>query len=194
MARARQFLLLHLAAGPLAHGWQVAVPSYTLAPDVRIQDITKEIAAAVTTIAEDNDGPIRLVGHSAGGHLVARMLCSDNLLSDDVFARIENTVAVSGVFELEPLTKTAMNDDLQLTETEVELESPARLTPRKGARITCLVGGSELPEFLRQNELLEDWKYEGATVRMVSDQGKNHFTVIEPMAHPASMITLLLLS
>lgn len=184
----------HLAAGPLAHGWQVAIPSYTLAPDARIADITKEIAEAISTIADDNEGPIRLIGHSAGGHLVARMHCRDMLLSDEVYDRIENTVAVSGVFDLDPLIQTQMNEDLQLTSEEVALESPSGLKPRKGARITCLVGGSELPEFLRQNELLMDWKFEGAVVRVVSDQGKNHFTVIEPLARPASLITLALLA
>ncbi|MEL6794674.1 MAG: alpha/beta hydrolase, partial [Pseudomonadota bacterium] len=31
----------HLAAGPLARGWAVALPSYTLAPAARISEITR---------------------------------------------------------------------------------------------------------------------------------------------------------
>ena len=70
----------HLAAGPLAHGWAVAVPSYTLAPQAGSAAITAEIGAArrpppLRWLA----GPIRLVGHSAGGHLVARMACADRV-------------------------------------------------------------------------------------------------------------------
>ena len=63
----------HLAAGPLARGWAVAMPSYDLCPEVRIADITRQIARAICVMAARTDGPLALVGHSAGGHLVARM-------------------------------------------------------------------------------------------------------------------------
>jgi len=63
----------HLAAGPLARGWAVMMPSYDLCPEVRIADITRQTAQAVCVLAARNEGPIALVGHSAGGHLVARM-------------------------------------------------------------------------------------------------------------------------
>ncbi|MGI9350963.1 MAG: alpha/beta hydrolase [Rhizobiaceae bacterium] len=184
----------HFAVGPLSHGWKVAIPSYTLAPKARISEITREIAEAISKLAEVNDGPIRLVGHSAGGHLAARMLCDDGLLPDEVYSRLENTLAVSGLFDLVHLQETMMNDDLRLDEEEIRNESPINLAPRKNARITCLVGGDELPEFLRQNELLEGWKKSGAKVKIITDQGKNHFSVIEPLATPGSLLTTALLS
>ncbi len=184
----------HLASGPLAHGWQMAVPSYTLAPDARIGEITREMASAITVIAHEHDGPIRLIGHSAGGHLVSRMHCDDNLLAGEVYDRIVNTVAVSGVFDLDPLMKTKMNEDLRLDEQEVRTESPIHYKPRENTRITCLVGGSELPEFLRHNDMLTAWKSSGARVKTVIDQGRNHFTVIEPLARPSSMLTSVLLA
>ena len=62
----------HLAAGPLAHGWTVAMPSYDLCPDVRITDISRQTMAAIATAPARVPGPVRLVGHSAGCHLVAR--------------------------------------------------------------------------------------------------------------------------
>jgi acetyl esterase/lipase len=49
-----------LAAGPLARGWAVAMPSYTLAPDARIATITAEIGQAITAAADLAQGPIRL--------------------------------------------------------------------------------------------------------------------------------------
>ena len=60
----------HLAAGPLARGWAVAMPGYVLAPEARIAAITAMIADAVAAAAAEVDGPMRLAGHSAGGHLV----------------------------------------------------------------------------------------------------------------------------
>lgn len=189
-----QSFFSHLSVGPLAHGWMVAVPSYTLAPQAKISEITTEIAQAISHLASKYKGPIRLIGHSAGGHLVSRMLCDDNLLEDAVYSRIENTVAVSGLFDLRLLSETTINDDLRLDTAEIAKESTVNYKPRKGVRLACLVGGSELPEFQRQNELLENWNSEDANVRFITDQGKNHFTVIEPLADPKSLLTTVLLS
>ncbi|MGB4828163.1 MAG: alpha/beta hydrolase, partial [Paracoccaceae bacterium] len=65
----------HLAAGPLAWGWAVAMPSYTLAPAARISAMTAEITAACRAVAAEVPGPMVVTGHSAGGHLAARMGC-----------------------------------------------------------------------------------------------------------------------
>ena len=73
-------------------------------------------------------------------------------------------------------------------------ESPARLSPRGAVRLTCWVGGAELPEFLRQNELLVDWRAHGARVKTITDQKQNHFSVIEPLAEPSSLLTMALLA
>ena len=172
----------HLANGCLKHGWAFAIPSYTLAPEARIAEITREIVSAVNQISSLNELPVRLVGHSAGGHLVARMLCSDVGLDGQITERIENTVAISGLFDLTNLYKTEMNDDLRIDEQEVETESPARLKPRSGAKIHCVVGGDELDEFKRQNELLERWSLSGVAVTTATAKGHNHFSVIEPLA------------
>ena len=59
----------HLAQGPLARGYAVAMPSYRLCPSVRIADITGDVARAIQAAAEEIAGPISLTGHSAGGHL-----------------------------------------------------------------------------------------------------------------------------
>jgi acetyl esterase/lipase len=69
----------HFSAGPLARGWAVAIPSYDLCPNVRISDISQQISVATQKAAALIDGPIILIGHSAGGHLVARMTAPDML-------------------------------------------------------------------------------------------------------------------
>lgn len=171
----------HLAKGALAQGFAVGVPSYTLAPQARIIRIVEEIASAIEVLGTRVPGEIRLIGHSAGGHLVARMLCNDSALSARCQNRIIHTVAVSGVFDLEHLPKTAMNDDLRLDDEEIQSQSPARLRPRTGVSITCLVGADELPEFQRQNGLLNTWRDAGAQVDTIVSEGKNHFSVVEPL-------------
>lgn len=184
----------HLAKGPMDHGWAVAIPSYTLAPQATIGEISREIAAAIERAASHVKGPIRLIGHSAGGHLVARMQCADELLSEATFNRIKNTVAVSGLFDLDNIRHAAMNEDLKLDANQATAESPARIGPRSNARLTCFVGADEKPEFLRQNQLLKDWGTKGAHVEIISDEGKNHFTVIEPLEEADALLTRTLLA
>lgn len=94
----------HLAQGALDAGWSVAMPGYDLCPEVRISDITQQIAKAVTSIAARTTGPIALTGHSAGGHLVSRML-DPAVLPDDVRGRIVRVAPISPVTHLTPCWK-----------------------------------------------------------------------------------------
>ncbi|WP_439136369.1 alpha/beta hydrolase [Roseicyclus sp.] len=182
-----------LAAGPLARGQSVAMVSYTLAPEARIAAITAEVAQAVTLAAATVPGPIRLTGHSAGGHLVTRMGCR-GVLPAAVAARIDHIVSVSGVHDLRPLLRTQMNATLRLDSAEVLAESPALQSPLDGLRLTCAVGGIERPEFLRQNDLLANiWRGLGADSRVMHLAGKHHFDVIDALADPAGVLTRALL-
>lgn len=173
----------HLAAGALARGWAVAMPGYTLCPQIGISGITRQIGAAVAAAARELGGPIRLAGHSAGGHLVTRMLCEAAPLPEAVAARIASVMSISGVHDLRPLMNTALNDDLRLDRTEAVAESPALLYPRPGAPVTCWVGAAERPEFRRQNALLANiWAGCGVQTRAVEEPGRHHFDIIDGLA------------
>jgi len=183
----------HLAAGPLAAGQAVAMVSYSLAPEARIADITGEVAAAICAIAGQVAGPIRLAGHSAGGHLVARMIC-DKVMPVAVAERIAHVLSISGLHDLRPLLRTRMNETLRLTEAEAEAESPALLHPREGARLTCVVGAEERPEFLRQTALLPNiWHGLGADTAEVVLAGENHFSIVAGLEAVDGPLTRLLL-
>ena len=171
----------HFASGCLSHGWAVAIASYPLAPDVRLTKITDSIRQCVEHIATITDGAIVLAGHSAGGHLVSRMICS-GVLSQAVLARINRVVAVSGVYHLNPLLNTAMRDKLQLTESEVMTESPVHLESVTTVPVTFMVGDHERPEFLRQTRMVaECWSAKGVPVRTIYEPGLDHFNVINSL-------------
>ncbi len=179
----------HLAAGALAHGFTVAVPGYPLCPERRIAQITAAIGQAIGLAADRAEGPIVLAGHSAGGHLVSRMLCQGGPLAGAVTARIREGVSISGVHDLRPLLTTAMNQTLRLDPAEAAAESPALLAPLAGTRLTCLAGGDELPEFRRQNALLANiWRGLGAETRALETPGRNHFDVVEDLADAKSTL------
>ncbi len=185
----------HLAAGPLAHGWAVGLPSYTLCPDASISQITRQIGAAIGCAADIVSGPICLAGHSAGGHLVSRMNCTDGPLGDAVRDRLRHTISISGLHDLRPLMKTGMNEIFGLDLAEARTESAALCEPLDHARLTCWVGANERPEFLRQNELLvQMWTGLAAGISSVIEPDKHHFDVIESLAEPKGALTTALLS
>ncbi|MEO0911565.1 MAG: alpha/beta hydrolase [Pseudomonadota bacterium] len=185
----------HFAEGPLAQGWAVATPSYTLAPHARIAEITREVAAAITLAAGRVAGPIRLVGHSAGGHLVCRMVCADTPLAADVSARIARTTSISGVHDLRPLLATDMNADFRLDEAAAIAESPALCRPRDGARVLVWVGAEERPEFVRQTTLLANiWTGLGAEMAQTKEPGRHHFDVIDGLRDTGSPLIAAVLA
>lgn len=184
----------HLAAGPLAHGYAVAMPSYTLCPDIRLSGIVDEIACAIAFAASKVDGPLMLTGHSAGGHLAARMACMDAPLPKPVQARIRHVVSISGLHDLRPLIHIPYNDTIRLDEEEAQAQSPALLQPCKNIRLTCWAGAAERAEFLRQNELLANiWIGLGARTLAVTEPDRHHFNIIDGLAEPDHPLTLTLL-
>ena len=175
------------AEGARALGWAVALPSYTLTPQARISRITQEIARAVDCAAARVAGPIRLAGHSAGGHLVSRLLCRDITL--ECASRIDHVLSISGLHDLRPLLRTQMNQTLQLDLAEARAESPALLEPRDGARVTAWVGGGERPEFIRQAQLIAGaWGGFDVSASAHVDGLHHHFSVIEGLKDPATEI------
>jgi hypothetical protein len=185
----------HLAAGANARGFAVAMPAYTLCPDVRIADIAVEIAAAIEAAGAMVAGPIHLTGHSAGGQLVARMICAASPLAAGMQARIGNTVPISGVHDLRPLMRTRMNETLRIDADEAQRESPALLEPLPGAKVFCWVGGNERAEFVRLNALLANvWTGLGARTGSHAEPDKHHFDVVDGLADPMHPLTATLLS
>jgi acetyl esterase/lipase len=174
----------HLAAGPLAHGFAVALPGYTLAPDARLSEMTKEIAQAAWFVATRVPGRMVITGHSAGGHLAARMA------SADIVVPVDRVVPISPLTELGPLMATSMNATLAIDEDEAARESPARLAKRPEVDVRLWVGADERPAFLWQTRVLsEEWH-----CPWTAEPGRHHLDVIEGLENPASPLTQALLA
>jgi len=173
----------HLAAGALARGWACAMPGYTLAPEARIAAMTQEVARAVQAAAALVAGPVVVTGHSAGGHLSARMGCADVALAcDDRLARV---VPISPLADLRPLMRTGMNEKLCLDAAEALAESPVSHALKPGVGAHVRVGAQERPAFLWQARLLSEvWD-----CPWHADAGRHHFDVIDPLADPDSPLT-----
>ncbi len=175
----------HLAAGVLARGWACAMPSYTLAPEGRITQMTAEMVAAIAAIRREVPGPMVVAGHSAGGHLSARMGCADLAVPGVV-----RVVPISPLSELAPIAQTRMQAVLRLDADEISTGSPARQALRPGVQAHIWVGGQERPSFLWQARLLsEAWACDWTVA-----PGKHHFDVCDAMQDPHSALVKILVA
>lgn len=166
----------HLAAGATARGWACALPGYKLAPAARIREMGAEIAAAVAEAGRLVAGPVVVTGHSAGGHLAARMGCAD------VAVEVARVVPIAPLSELSPLMQTGMQDSLRLDDKECATESPARLKLRAGVGAHVWVGAQERPAFLWHARLLsERWD-----CPWTPETGRHHFDIIDGLTDPLS--------
>jgi arylformamidase len=120
--RAKEFFTL-VAEGPMAHGINVALTGYTLAPDATLDEIVAEIHAAIDYLARElpalgGDGKAIVVsGWSAGGHLTAMALSHP-------FVRAG--LGISGIYELEPIRHSYLNEKLGLDEAASHRNSPVK--------------------------------------------------------------------
>src|SRR5208282_220901 len=147
-------------APPLvARGIGVAVINYDLCPQVRIAHIVEQCREAVTWLRREGSRfgvpaqRLIVAGHSAGGHLAAMLLATDwraRGLPDAVAA----AVAISGVFDLEPLLQVSFNADLQLDAAQARSVSPIHLRPHAAVPLVIAAGADETREFIRQSWLL----------------------------------------
>jgi len=179
----------HMARGPNGHGIDVAVATYDLCPAVGVADIVEQMRTCCAWLWHRLGKPMTVYGHSAGGHLSAAMLAThwsaiDGNLPADLVA---NAYAISGVFDLEPLVATSINDALGLTPETARLASPIHWPPRAGARLVAAVGADESRSFLQQSaDICARWGRQGVDAAYVEVPGTNHFTVIDDLADPAS--------
>lgn len=185
----------HLAQGCTLREWAVAIPSYVLAPEASIQEISEMVGQAVEICGHSILGPIVLVGHSAGGQIVLRLCCQDTSLSTSTLGRIRRFISISPISDLRNLRYTEMNGDLKLDTALVRSESPILHQPLPHASVQCWVGANERPEFLRQaDRLFETWKKYLDDLELIQIYDQHHFSIIESLQDPQGALTLQVVS
>ena len=167
-------LFYFIAEGALAHGIGVAFVGYTLAPQKRLDGLVAEIRAALDFL----DLPHVLSGWSAGAHLAA--MAMDH-------STVSGGLALSGIYDLEPMRHCYVNDKLRLDEAEARRNSPV-LRPFAGKTLFISYGTAELPEMQRQSE---DYARALKNARLEPLAGHDHFTILEELASPSGRLTAL---
>jgi arylformamidase len=179
-----------VAAGPLAHGIHVALPGYTLAPQITLAGIVEEIRSAIRWIARhaaDYGGdPARIIvsGWSAGGHLTAMVMDEP---------AVAGGLAISGIFDLAPVRLNYLNDKLGLDADAVTRLSPMLNLPRRCAPLMLACGADELPELQRQSATYAAARQQyDLPGRLLTLPRHNHFTILEELAQRDGALTAII--
>ena len=181
-------------------GALVMVPSHALCPAVSIEQISLQMVKALAWVwrhaALYGGDPDRIVlaGHSAGGHLAAMLLsCAWKAWAPDLPSDlVRSALAISGVFDLEPVQQTPfLQDDLRLGRDAVPRLSPAWFPAPQARRLLACAGALESEEFLRQNQAIRAaW---GGDVVPVCETvpGRNHLDVLDTLVEPGQRLHAL---
>ena len=181
-----------VAEGPLAHGFHVAVAGYTLAPETPMDGIVREVRTALRWLHEQvatlggDPGRLYVGGWSAGGHLAA-MLMDEPLVAGGL--------AISGLFDLEPIRLCYLNEKLGLNAEEARRNSPLLNLPARAAKFIITYGADELPELKRQSrEFAAAWSARGLPGNMIEVPDCHHYAVLEQLAEPDGLLVKALAS
>ena len=180
----------------IKHGVSVAMLNYNLTPSVRMGQIPPQIRKAIAWNwhnAADLDfsrDKVFVMGHSAGGHLTAMMMATDWPQYDSAIPAdmIKGGLPISGVFELEPIVHTSLNEGPQMDIPEAITESPTFIPPVTNAPQLVIVGGGETDEFLRQSD---DYANKFRTSERIMERydvpNDDHFDELERLAEDDSV-------
>ena len=188
-------IFLALCAPHAARGFVAANVDYGLRPDFTVLEIVAQVLQAIAFIANNatryggRADRMILCGHSAGGHMVAWAATADwqALGADGI--EIKAVVPVSGLFDLEPLRRTSINDDLALDANTARRLSPIHRVGHPMPPTLGVVGGEETLGFQDQTRQYNAaLQAAGHTTQMLTGEGLDHFSICQALADPDSAV------
>ena len=105
---------------------------------------------------------------------------------------VSGVAALSGVYDLEPLIDTPLNDKLRLDQATARALSPVHRARSFMPPALFAVGGTETPAFMAQNAAMHAaWIEAGnQSVCLVVD-GADHFSLLRGLQHPSALLAAI---
>ena len=179
-----------VAEGPMAHGINVALVGYTLAPDATLDEIVAEIHAGIDYLATQlpalgaADDGIVVSGWSAGGHLTSMALSHP---------KVKGGMAISGIYDLEPIRHSYLDVKLKLDEAMSHRNSPVKRPGGPLKPLSLVVGSAELPLLRKQTADFAGHRAKyGLPVTYEEIPSADHFSIMHEMMSPQGRITTLI--
>jgi arylformamidase len=165
-----------LAPPLVADGFDVAVINYPLSPELTVMEIVAAAQPALPALAAlTGEAPLILAGHSAGAQMAIELAMAQPAATGS----IAGILAISGVFDLEPLQGTTVNAKLALDPASSRAASPLHRV-RPGAPPTLFaVGALETQAFQGQTAAMaQAWADAGNVASQVTVPEADHFSIL----------------
>ncbi len=165
---------------------------YALCPSVTMTELARQCRAATAFAwahARDWGGDpeqLFVAGHSAGGHITALLLSTEWRQFGARLPRapVKGGLAISGLYDLEPIRLSYVNNKLRMDEAEAHALSPIQHVPTRAAPLAVAVGGEESAEFHRQQaDFVARWRARRRPLTVIDLPGLNHFSVMDDYAN-----------
>jgi arylformamidase len=177
-------------------GAHFAALDFDVLPYVGLEQMVGQVKSAIAWIYRNaamlDADPERIFisGHSSGAHLAAAAITSDWRAEFDLPPDVvKGAVCCSGIYDLEPVRRSARNTYVQLDERHVEALSPIRHVGRLSCPVVVAHGEHESDEFRRQaRDFVIAIEGQGKTVELVDGKGLNHFEIINTLAAPNGLL------
>jgi arylformamidase len=177
-------------------GAVVAVPSYSLAPSASLDEIVREARMVLRwlfdNVREANGDPQRIVvcGHSAGAQLAGMLAGTDWSEAGYPSAPLAGVCGLSGLYDLEPVRRTHINEWLHLDPDSARRNSPILRLPKVALPLVAAVGENETCEFQRQSrDYAMAWRETHALAECLVLPGLNHYEAILDVLREGSSLT-----
>jgi arylformamidase len=184
-------------AEPLvAAGAAVALIGYDLAPAVGMDAIVAQVRAGLAWLHGNaarqgfDPGRIHVAGHSAGGHLTAMAIATGwqggfGLPAD----LIKGAVAISGIFDLEPIRRCYLNEVVQMDEAAARRNSPLHQPLGRPCPVVVAVGERETPAFHEQSRAYaERLEAAGWPCTLMVEPDLDHFAIVMTLGEAGAPI------
>src|SRR4051812_34182907 len=188
-ARAKEVFTV-FAEGPMAHGINVALIGYTLAPEATLDEIVAEIHSGIDYLATQlpalgaAEDSVVVSGWSAGGHLTSMALSHP---------KVRGGMAISGIYDLEPIRHSYLDVKLKLDEAMSRRNSPVKQTGGPLKPLSLVVGSVELPLLRKQTADFAGHRARyGLPVTYEEIPGADHFSIMQEMMSPKGRVTTLI--
>ncbi len=175
----------------LVAGFDVVLVNYQMCPDVRMHEIAPQIREAVSWLfrAQSEIGinleSLHIMGHSAGGHLTAEMMATNWSVTNPAIpaSQIRTGIAISGIYDFEPILYCSENDGLRMDAAEARAVSTYLRSPEMMGKMLFAYGLKEPADMHRQSKsIYKKWAGSLDRAELLGIPNADHFETVDVLA------------
>jgi arylformamidase len=183
-----------IADAVTGRGAIAAIMDYSLMPAARMDRLVDQVRRAARWLranAADFGGDGKAFsasGHSAGGHLACYLGLAGPAEHEVQPSGVRAILVVSALFDLQPVSRSFVQEEIGLTPGEIAAWSPMEATPTADCHWDIVVGSGETAPFHQQADQMREHLWEhGLAPRTATIPGEEHMSIVAALGRPGTV-------